>query len=33
MKSVIAKAGGAKGDVLIGAGDKISFGDLFLEVL
>ncbi|KAK4752971.1 hypothetical protein SAY87_021769 [Trapa incisa] len=32
VKSVLAKAGGGRADILIGPGDKISFGDLFLEV-
>ncbi|KAI4388001.1 hypothetical protein MLD38_000379 [Melastoma candidum] len=31
IKSVISRASGAKADVLIEPGDKISFGDLFLE--
>lgn len=31
-KSVISRASGAKADVLIESGDRISFGDLFLEV-
>jgi sulfur dioxygenase len=29
---VISKASNSKADVLIDAGDKIHFGDLFLEV-
>ncbi|XP_016721737.1 persulfide dioxygenase ETHE1 homolog, mitochondrial isoform X3 [Gossypium hirsutum] len=32
VKSVISKASGSKADVFVEAGDKISFGDLFLEV-
>lgn len=32
VKSVISKASGSKADVLIEPGDKICFGDLFLEV-
>lgn len=32
VKSVISKASKSKADVLIEAGDKIHFGDLFLEV-
>ncbi|KAI4320687.1 hypothetical protein MLD38_034141 [Melastoma candidum] len=31
VKSVISRASGAKADVLIEPGDKIAFGDLFLE--
>ncbi|XP_040930272.1 persulfide dioxygenase ETHE1 homolog, mitochondrial isoform X4 [Gossypium hirsutum] len=31
VKSVISKASGSKADVFVEAGDKISFGDLFLE--
>lgn len=31
-KSVISRASGSKADVLIEPGDRISFGDLFLEV-
>lgn len=32
MKSVISKASDAKADILVEPGDKIVFGDLFLEV-
>ncbi|KAE8706124.1 Persulfide dioxygenase ETHE1 [Hibiscus syriacus] len=32
VKSVISKASGAKADVFIEPGDKITFGDLFLDV-
>ncbi|XP_052485850.1 persulfide dioxygenase ETHE1 homolog, mitochondrial isoform X3 [Gossypium raimondii] len=32
VKSVISKASGSKADVFVEPGDKISFGDLFLEV-
>lgn len=32
MKSVISKASNAKADLLVEPGDKICFGDLFLEV-
>ncbi|KAJ8898633.1 hypothetical protein K2173_004617 [Erythroxylum novogranatense] len=32
VKSVISKASGAKADVLVQPGDKLYFGDLFLEV-
>lgn len=33
LRSVISKASNSKADVLIEPGDKIYFGDLFLEVL
>ncbi|GLU14692.1 hypothetical protein SLE2022_312470 [Rubroshorea leprosula] len=32
LKSVISKASGAKADLLVEAGDKVQFGDLFLDV-
>ncbi|EOX93132.1 PREDICTED: persulfide dioxygenase ETHE1 homolog, mitochondrial isoform X1 [Theobroma cacao] len=32
MKSIISKASNSKADILVEAGDKIYFGDLFLEV-
>lgn len=32
VKSVISKASGSKADVLVEPGDKVCFGDLFLEV-
>ncbi|KAM7495354.1 hypothetical protein LguiB_029963 [Lonicera macranthoides] len=32
LKSIISKASNAKADLLVEAGDKIRFGDLFLEV-
>ncbi|XP_061962944.1 persulfide dioxygenase ETHE1 homolog, mitochondrial [Populus nigra] len=32
VKSIISKASGSKADVLVEPGDKVSFGDLFLEV-
>ncbi|KAF9682839.1 hypothetical protein SADUNF_Sadunf05G0149900 [Salix dunnii] len=32
VKSIISKAGKAKADLLVEAGDQIHFGDLFLEV-
>ncbi|GAV78686.1 Lactamase_B domain-containing protein [Cephalotus follicularis] len=32
VKSIISKASGSKADLLIEPGDKVSFGDLFLEV-
>jgi hypothetical protein len=32
LKSIISKASTSKADLLIEAGDKIKFGDLFLEV-
>jgi hypothetical protein len=33
VKSIISKASKSKADLLIEAGDKIHFGDLFLEVI
>jgi len=33
MKTVIAKASGAKADILIDEGDKVAFGDFTIEVL
>lgn len=32
VKSIISKASGSKADILVEPGDKVSFGDLFLEV-
>ncbi|KAG5254811.1 persulfide dioxygenase ETHE [Salix suchowensis] len=32
VKSIISKASGSKADLLVEPGDKVSFGDLFLEV-
>ena len=32
VKSVISKASGSKADVFVEPGDKIPFGNLFLEV-
>ncbi|CAK7351727.1 unnamed protein product [Dovyalis caffra] len=32
VKSIISKASGSKADLVVEPGDKISFGDLFLEV-
>ncbi|GLT25048.1 hypothetical protein SLA2020_002020 [Shorea laevis] len=32
LKSIISKASGAKADLLVEPGDKVHFGDLFLEV-
>ena len=33
VKCIISKAGKAKADLLVEAGDHIHFGDLFLEVI
>lgn len=32
VKSIISKASGSKADLHVEHGDKVSFGDLFLEV-
>lgn len=32
VKSIISKASNSKADILVQSGDKIYFGDLFLEV-